>query len=264
MEAIMTNRKSIYLDCIGIKDMEEALKAAKAAGFAAVELPTIPEEKRAEVKELFKKYDLICPSIMTSGAWDNIATSHDPEVRAKSAECYKRAIDTAVYMGCDTILTVPGAVTADIKYEDALVNAKKTLDLVVPYAEEKGITLAIENVWNKFLLTPVDMANFIDSFNSEYVKSYFDIGNVVFYGFPQQWINTLGKRIKRVHIKGFYMTGFDGFKWCSLLESTIDWKAVMTELKAAGYTNWITAELGPDDRGLAGMTEDMDKIIALA
>jgi len=259
----MTNRKSIYLECIGNGTIEECLIAAKEAGFAAVELPTIEEDKRAEVKALFEKYDMICPSIMTSGAWDNIATSHDPEVRKKSAECYKRAVDTAVYMGCDTVLTVPGGVMPDITYEEALVNAKLTLDEVVPYAAERGITLAIENVWNKFLLTPADMAKFIDSFESDYVKAYFDIGNVVIYAYPQHWIKTLGKRIKRVHIKGFVLHGFDSFEWCSLLKSGIDWKAVMDELNATGYDGWVTAELGPDERGLRGITEDMDKILAL-
>jgi len=259
----MENRKSIYLECIGEGTLEERLAAAKEAGFAAVELPTINPEERAEVKALFEKYGLICPSVMTSGAWEYIATSPDPEVRAKSAECYKRAIDTAVYMGCDTILTVPGCVNAEITYEEALVNAKLTLDLVVPYAEEKGITLAIENVWNKFLITPIDMKNFIDSFNSKFVASYFDVGNIVFYGFPQHWIKTLGQRIKRIHIKGFSMNGFESFAWCQLLESTIDWKAVMDALAEAGYTSWVTAELGPDERGLKGICEDMDKILAL-
>jgi len=260
----MTNRKSIYFDCIGKGTIEERLTAAKKAGFAAVEMPSIEEGERAAAKELFKKLDLICPSIMTSGAWENIATSNDPSVREKSAQAYIKAVDTAAYMGCDTILTVPGMVTADIPYEQAFENAYKTLSIVLPHAEEKGITLAIENVWNKFLLNPRDMAAFIDQFNSEFVKSYFDIGNVVINSYPEQWIKYLGKRIKRVHIKGFFMQGFDGFKWSSLLESSINWEAVMTELKAAGYNNWITAELGPDERGLEGIAQDMDKIIALA
>lgn len=259
----MSNRKSIYLDCIGSGSVEEKLAAAKNAGFAAVEMPTIAPENRAVYKELFAKYELICPSVMTSGAWDSPATSPDPDVRAKSAECYKRAIDTAVFMGCDTILTVPGGVTPTITYETALVNAKKTLELVVPYAEEKGITMAIENVWNKFLLSPVEMVNFIDSFDSKFVGSYFDIGNIVFYGFPQHWIKSLGSRIRRVHIKGFSMKGFEGFKWCSLLESTIDWKAVKAALDEVGYQSWITAELGPDDRGLKGICDDIDDILAL-
>ena len=259
----MTNRKSIYYDCIGTGTMEERFKAAAEAGFAAVEMPTMDAEECKKAQELFAKYGLVCPSIMTSGAWDNIATSPDPEVRKKSAECYKKAIVTAKTMGCDTILTVPGGVTKEIPYEMALENAKLTLREVVPFAEENGITMAIENVWNKFLLTPIDMANFIDSFESDYVKSYFDIGNVVFYGFPQHWIRFLGKRIKRVHIKGFMMEGFSRFEWTPLLESTIDWKDVMNALNGIGYESWVTAELGPDDRGLKGITADMDQILAL-
>ena len=259
----MLNRKSIYLDCIGEGTIEEKLSAAKSAGFAAVELPTIEEDKRAEVKALFEKYDMICPSIMTSGAWNYPATSPDPEIRAKSAECYKKAIDTAVYMGCDTILTVPGGINPDISYEMAWENAPKTLSLVLPYAEEKGVTMAIENVWNKFLVSPRDMVEFIDQFKSKYVAAYFDIGNIVLFGIPQQWIMSLGKRIKRVHIKGFMMEGFSRFEWTSLPKSTIDWKAVNSALKAVGYDGWVTAELGADERGLGAIATDIDEILAL-
>lgn len=260
----MTNRKSIYLDCIGPGSTEERLAAAAAAGFAAVEMPSIPAEERAAAKALFEKYNLICPSIMTTGAWEYPATSPNAEIRGKSADCYKLAVDTAADMGCDTILTVPGAVTPEITYEMAWENAAKTLALVVPYAESKGITLAIENVWNKFLLSPREMVQFIDSFGSDYVKSYFDIGNIVVYGFPQHWIKSLGARIKRIHIKGFAMKGFEGFKWTQLLESTIDWKAVVDALKEIGYNSWVTAELSPDSRGLKGIADDMDHILALA
>ncbi|MHB1151580.1 MAG: sugar phosphate isomerase/epimerase family protein [Eubacteriales bacterium] len=260
----MINRKSIYLDCIGSGSTEEKLVAAAAAGFAAVEMPSIPENERAAVKELFKKYDLICPSIMTTGAWNYPATSPDADIRAKSADCFKLAVDTATDMGCDTILTVPGAVTPDITYEMAWENGARTLAMVVPYAEAKGITMAIENVWNKFLLSPREMVQFVDSFGSDYVKSYFDIGNIVIYGFPQHWIKSLGSRIKRVHIKGFAMKGFESFAWTQLLESTIDWKAVTSALKEIGYDGWVTAELGPDARGLKGIAEDMDHILGLA
>ncbi len=259
----MTNRKSIYLDCIGEGTMEQKLEAAKKAGFAAVELPTIEEDKRAEVKELFAKYELICPSIMTSGAWNFPATSPDPNIREKSAECYIKAIDTAVYMGCDTILTVPGGLNSEITYEIAWENAPKTLSAVLPYAKEKNVTMAIENVWNKFLISPREMVQFIDQFNSEYVAAYFDIGNIVFYGIPQHWIKSLGKRIKRVHIKGFSMSGFSGFTWSSLPQSTIDWKAVNNALKEVGYNSWITAELGPDERGLEAIAKDIDDILNL-
>lgn len=257
---MLSNRKSIYLDCIGPGTLEERLKAAAEAGFAAVELPTLLPEERQQAKALFQKYNLICPSIMTAGAWENIATSPDPAVRERSAECYKRAVDTAVDMGCDTILCVPGGVNAQISYEQALENAPKTLRLVLPYAEEKGVTLAIENVWNKFLVSPLEMTAFIDSFHSRYVASYFDIGNIAFWGIPQQWIHTLGGRIKRVHIKGFRMKDFSGFTWSNLPDSTIDWAAVRQALEDVGYDSFITAELSPDERGLAAIAEDIDRI----
>lgn len=258
------NRKSIYIGCIpGATDEEKFANAAKA-GFAAIEPSGVAtDEERAALKALYEKYNIVCPSVMTKGNWEFPASSPDPEAREKAAQCFRNAILTAKYLGADTILAVPGKVDPSMCYEDSWKYSRMTIELVIPFAAENGVVIAIENVWNKFLLTPADMAAFIDSFESDYVKAYFDIGNVVIYAYPQHWIKTLGKRIKRVHIKGFVLHGFDSFEWCSLLKSGIDWKAVMDELNATGYNGWVTAELGPDERGLSGITEDMDKILAL-
>lgn len=260
---MLKNRKSIYLDLVPGEGYEEKLKNAAEAGFAAVEAPGVDNDsERNELKALYEKYNLVCPSIMTTGAWNYPATSPDPEVRAKSAECYKNAIRTAVVLGCDTILTVPGAVTEDIDYMMAWENAHKTLEIVLPFAAENKICMAIENVWNKFLLSPREMAQFIDSFNSEWVGAYFDVGNILLYGYPQHWIKQLGSRIKKVHIKGSGHTDWVTFKWTSLLEGDINWKAVMSELKAIGFDGYLTAEL-TDDRGLKAIADDMDYILSL-
>lgn len=260
---MLKNRKSIYLDLVPGEGYEEKLKNAAEAGFAAVEAPGVDNDsERHELKALYEKYNLVCPSIMTTGAWNYPATSPDPEVRAKSAECYKNAIRTAVVLGCDTILTVPGAVTEDIDYMMAWENAHKTLEIVLPFAAENKICMAIENVWNKFLLSPREMAQFIDSFNSEWVGAYFDVGNILLYGYPQHWIKQLGSRIKKVHIKGSGHTDWVTFKWTSLLEGDINWKAVMSELKAIGFEGYLTAEL-TDDRGLKAIADDMDYILSL-
>jgi len=261
---MLQNRKSIYLDLIPGEGYEEKLKNAAEAGFAAVEAPGIEDEtERRELKALYAKYKLVCPSVMTSGAWNYPATSPDPEIRAKSAECYKTAIRTAVELGCDTILTVPGAVTEEIDYMMAWDNAHKTLESVIPFAAENKIYMAVENVWNKFLLSPREMAQFIDSFNSEWVGAYFDVGNILLYGYPQHWIKQLGSRIKKVHIKGSGHADWVTFKWTSLLEGDINWKIVMAELKAIGFEGYLTAELSPDDRGLKGIADDMDYILSL-
>lgn len=259
----MVNRKSIYLDCIDGKTREEKFANASAAGFGAIEPPSTDDvDVINELKSLYTKYGMVCPSVMTSGSWNSPATSPDPEVRSQSAEYYKIAIRTAVALGCDTILVVPGVVNDKIPYEIAWENAHKTLDMVIPYAAENKIYLAVENVWNKFLLSSREMAEFIDSFDSEWVKAYFDVGNILLYGFPQHWITALGSRIRKVHIKGFKREN-ETLIWTSLLTGDVNWQEVMKSLKAIGYDGWLTAELGSDERGMKGMADDMDYILSL-
>lgn len=260
---MLKNRKSIYLGCLSGETNEAKFIQAVEAGFAAIEAPgTDDAAELTALKALYRKYNLVCPSVMTSGAWNYPATSPDPAIRAKSAECYKVAIDTAVALECDTILVVPGVVNEKISYETAWANARDTIISVIPYAAEKKVVLAIENVWNKFLLSSREMAEFIDSFNSEWVKAYFDVGNILLYGFPQHWIRALGARIKKVHIKGFKRTG-DQLEWTSLLTGDVNWEEVMASFKAIGYDGWITAELGPDERGFKGIADDMDHILTI-
>ncbi|MCL2518440.1 MAG: sugar phosphate isomerase/epimerase [Oscillospiraceae bacterium] len=257
---MLVNRKSIYLGCLPGATDEERFANAAEAGFAAIEPPAIEDaDALAALKALYVKYNIVCPSVMSSG-WGFPASSPDPEVRAKCAENYKIAIRTAVALGTDTILVVPGVVNEAIPYETAWENARLTVASVIPYAAEMGVYLAIENVWNKFLLSSREMTEFIDSFDSEWVKAYFDVGNILLYGFPQHWIVALGARIKKIHIKGFKR---DGMQWTSLLKGDVNWQAVMDAFKTIGYDGWITAELGADERGLKGMADDMDYILSL-
>jgi hexulose-6-phosphate isomerase len=257
------NRKSIYFGFLPGESWEDKLKNAAGAGFAAVEVPGMTEEaERAKMKELFTKFGLICPSIMTSGSWQFPITSSDEEVRKKGVECIKTAIITAKSMGTDAILAVPGVVNDSICYEQAWECSIKALKTIIPYAEEQGVTIAIENVWNKFLLSPREFVDYVDGFGSSRVKAYFDVGNIVLYGFPQQWIKSLNKRIVRMHIKGFHT---NGFRWTNLLEGSIDWKAVMAACREVGYEGYLTAEqsLRPGDNGLKELADDMDTILSL-
>ena len=262
--SIMKNRKSIVLDVISAgSTVEEKLKIAKEAGFAAVEASAVEtDEERQQIAELYKKYDLVCPSIMGHGAWENPATSPDPEVRKRSAYWLRQGILTAKALGADTLLVVPGVVNADIDYETAWENSHKVINEVLPFAAENGIYLAIEEVWNKFLLSGREMAEFIDSFDSPWVKAYFDIGNILFYGYPQHWIKSLGSRIAKIHVKGFKQEGLT-LKWVQLLEGDINWKACMDQLRAIGFDGYITAELGPDERGYKGIADDLDVILSM-
>ncbi|NLE13511.1 MAG: sugar phosphate isomerase/epimerase [Clostridiales bacterium] len=257
------NRKCICIgNCPGA-NLEEKLANAKAAGFAAVEMHSLPtDEERAAAAALYKKYGLVSPSIMGTGAWQNPATSNDPEVRARSAKFFRDGILTAKALGADTLLVVPGAVNPETSYVDAWKNSREVIESVIPFAAEHKIYLGIENVWNKFLLSSREMAQYIDSFNSEWVKAYFDVGNILLYGYPQHWINELGSRIVKVHIKGFKRAN-EQLLWVNLLEGDIDWKAVMKALRNIGFNGYLCAELGADERGIKGIADDMDYILSL-
>jgi len=197
--------------------------------------------------------------IMNSGGWSTPMTSNDPEVIKKAVACVKRSIDDAAFYGANAILLVPGIVNEEINYETAMVNAKKNIKKVVKYAEEKKIYVCIENVWNKFLLSPIEFRNFVLYFKSDYVQAYFDVGNIVLYGYPQQWIITLGSLIKKVHIKGFDSATRN---FVPLLKGTINWEAVMKAFREIGYDGSFNAELGADERGYKGISDDIDVILS--
>lgn len=257
------NRKSIYFGFLPGESVEDKLRNAVAAGFAAVEVPGMTEEsERKSMKELFSQNGLICPSIMTSGSWQFPISSSDEDIRKKGVECIKTAIITAKAMDTDAILAVPGLVNDSIPYEQAWDCSIKALKTIIPFAEEQGVTIAIENVWNKFLLSPREFADYVDGFNTPNVKAYFDVGNIMLYGFPQQWIKYLGKRIVRMHIKGF---DTNGFRWTNLLEGNLNWKAVMSACREVGYEGYLTAEqsLRPGENGLKELANDMDEILSL-
>ena len=124
-------------------------------------------------------------------------------------------------------------------------NALLCVQELVPTAEKLQVGIAIENVWNKFLLSPLEMRDFIDQCESEYVGAYFDIGNIILYGYPEQWIRILGKRIRMVHAKDFRASAgnFDGF--VMLLEGNVNWPEVMAALREVGYDKAIIGEFGP-------------------
>ena len=156
------------------------------------------------------------------------------------------------WLGADAYLYVPGAVEVFflseaevIPYDVCYQRASEAISQLVPTAEKLGVTIAVENVWNKFLLSPLEMRDFIDNFDSIQVGAYFDVGNVLLTGYPEQWIRILGSRIKRVHIKDFKRSigTADGF--VDLLEGDVDFVAVKKALAEINYDSYVTAEMIP-------------------
>ena len=219
----------------------QRFELAKDAGIDGVELSTIhdaaePEARKADADAA----GIELHSIMDSLHWKCPLSSNDEETRRKGVENVRASIRCASIVGADAVLVVPGVVNEQTTYEAAMVNSRRSIQELIPEGEEAGVALCIENVWNKFLLSPLEMKEFIESFGSDCVQAYFDVGNIVLYGYPQHWIRTLGPLIKKVHVKGFNASKRD---FCWLLEGTIDWAAVMAALREVGYDGYVTAEL---------------------
>lgn len=259
-------KKGICIGSLPGGSLEEQFASAARYGFQGIEVNTLRNDAaRLEVKQLSEHFGLPIISVMNSDHWQYPLSDPDPLVVERSLVGITQSIDTAAYLGADTVLIVPAVVKPDVPYEAAWARSVQAIRKVLPLAENKRIHLAVENVWNKFLLSPLEFAAYVDEFRSEYLAAYFDVGNILLYGYPHQWIQTLGKRIKKIHIKGFdvHKTAFT-----YLTEGTVDWVSVTTALCAVGYDGYVTAEL-PIDKGnplgrLRQTSLDMDKILAYA
>lgn len=242
-------------------DIKENLKLAKEAGFEGVEITLDAEgavtldstkEEILEIKAYGESLGLEFYSLASSLYWTYNYTSENEENRKKAKEITKKQLEIASWLGCDTILVVPGAVYVPwepgeiVEYDVAYDRAYAALKELAPLAEEYKIYIGVENVWNHFLLSPLEMRNFVDSIGSDYVKSYFDAGNVLNVGFPEHWIKVLGDRIKKVHIKDSKIADAHNTTIeTGLLEGDINWPAVIDGLKKVGYDGFITAEILP-------------------
>lgn len=238
--------------------LEQCLDTASAAGFAAVE-PNFfehgvlsmdsPDGEWLQARRMAQDKGLALSSLSTGVYWAASPTSNDAATRARALELCKRQLEAAALLGVDTILVVPGSVKgADsgdaVGYDAAYERALDFIRRAEPHARSCGVAIGVENVWNKFLLSPLEMRAFVDAAGSPFVRAYFDVGNVLLYGYPEQWISILGSRIARVHVKDFRCAvgTLDGF--CDLLAGDVNFPAVMAALRAVGYDGYITAEMG--------------------
>ena len=231
----------------------ERFQIARDAGFERVECPTTPDQREAEdMKAAVEKAGLKIHSVMNMDHWRYPLSSPDPAVVEKSLDGARVSIRNAHLWGADTVLIVPAVVNAQVSYGDAYKRSQENIRKLIPLAEELRVILAIEEVWNKFLLSPLEFARYIDEFQSPWIRSYFDVGNVVLYGYPQDWIRTLGRRIVKLHIKDFSFRPEPGTdkrvaEWVALGEGDIDWKAVYSALDEIGFQGTATTELSPGD-----------------
>lgn len=251
---------------------EELLRRSRAAGFGALELNleaegpalslTTPEGRLREFRARAEAEGMALPSLSTALYWSHPLTDESPQVRAKGLEVARRQIAAAAALGAGVILIVPGLVTPDLSYEAAYGRAQEALALLAPEAAAAGVAIGVENVWNKFLLSPLEFRRFLDEIGSPAVGAYFDAGNVLVSGFPWHWIEILGPRIRRVHIKDFRVQvgTLDGF--VPLLAGDMNWGRTLGALRRAGYSGPLTAEVPPYP--LEAVSAAMDQILSLA
>jgi hexulose-6-phosphate isomerase len=236
-------KKAIYFGSLPSKlPLNERFALAKQAGLDGVEIPS-DFEKQSQVEAVVAaatEAGVKIHSVMCSSHWGLPLSATDEEVRLKGCDGVRHAINVAKWAGCDNVLVVPGVVTEDVPYGAAYELSHKSIREILPAAEEAQVKLGLENVWNKFLLSPLEMRDYIDSFKHELVRAYFDVGNILLYGYPHQWIDILAERICRIHIKDFSIAKRD---FVPLLTGDIDWPRVMNSLRGVGYNGYITAEL---------------------
>jgi hexulose-6-phosphate isomerase len=245
----------------------EKFQAAKKAGFDGVEV--MSHLNREEVLKARDVTGLMIPSVCNALHWKFLLSDHSAEIRNKGIEALKVSLEDAKAYGADTVLLVPGRVSDKVSYDECWDRTTTEIKKVIPMAEQLNIKIAIENVWNNFLLSPVEASYYVDQFESNSIGFYFDCGNILVYGWPEQWIKILGERIAKVHIKEFSRdiankqgkgAGF-GVK---LLEGNVNWPAVMNALDNIDYQGWTTIEQpgGNTSEGLKDLCDRLEKIHA--
>jgi L-ribulose-5-phosphate 3-epimerase len=262
-----TLRKSTLISMLPRdKSYAERFAIAKEAGFEAVEMQTITADaEAAEIKEASTKTGLKIHSVMNSDHWRYPLSSADPEVVSKSVKGMETSIKNAALWGADAVLLVPAVVDPATSYRDAWTRSQRVIrERLLPVARDAKIIIAVEEVWNKFLQSPLEFARYVDDFESPWVKAYFDVGNVVINAYPQDWIRTLGSRIVKIHLKDF---SFDRksqtFAFKNLGEGDIDWPEVRRALAESGYSGYVTTEIqGGDLAYLKDVSARVDRFIA--
>ncbi len=243
----------------------DKFKLLKSLGFDGVELDAPSDLDRNEVIRARDATGLPIHGVVDSVHWQQTLGDPDPAVRAAGLQGLRAALQDAHAYGATTVLLVPAVVKKEISYADAYRRSQEEIRKALPLAEELGVRIALENVWNQFLLSPLEYARYIDEFESPWIGAYFDIGNIVNYGWPEHWIRTLGPRILKLDIKEFsrkkrddegLWKGFD----VEIGDGDCDWPAVRQALADIGYEGWATAEVPGGDRNrLAEIASRMDR-----
>jgi hexulose-6-phosphate isomerase len=240
----------------------DRFKLAHDTGFEVVQAPTTPDEHAAEeMKNAAAAAKIHIDSVMNIDHWQYPLSSDDPVVVEKSLAGMRTSLHNAKLWGSNAVLLVPAVVNPHTSYRDAWTRSQNQIRTLLPLAEELKVVIAIEEVWNKFLLSPLEMLKYIGEFDSPWIKAWFDVGNVVLYGYPQDWIRTLGKNISNVHLKDFKRKE-NGYAWVNLGDGDVDWPAVRQAFADISYSGSAIAELeAGEETYLRDVSRRIDRLL---
>ena len=260
------------------ESIDSALTQTKSNGFDALELSVSSEgvintnTSKAECEIIRKKINdsgVFVDSIATGMSWGVSPTSDDESIRKQSIRLHQDAIKVASYLDCKALLFVPGVVKSPIspeivRYDRALDRLREAINQMLPIAEDLNVDLCMENVWNGFFYSPIELRDFVDSLNSDRLGIYLDIGNLIGYQqYPPHWVELLNSRIKRVQIKDF-QENFDwtgSFSFCDIGAGDVPWNETIAALNSIQYKSTIIAEMLPWDETILSRTSvAMDQI----
>jgi len=248
---------------------KEKFQLAKDVGFEGIEGQTTEDAaEESALRQASEATGMPIHSVMNMAHWQYPLSSSDPAAVERSMKGMETSIRNAAAWGANTVLLVPGVVNPQTGYADAYKRSQEQIRKLIPVAEKHKVVIAVENVWNKFLLSPLEFANYVDSFRSPWVKAYFDVGNILLYGYPQDWIRTLGKqRIAKVHLKDFHnrrnaVIRANVPEFVNLRDGDLDWKEVHKAFTEIGYQGFATVELrGGDESYLRDLSKRVDLIL---
>lgn len=255
--------------CMPRQDLETDLQHAQDTGYEAIELvfsdtgePSINASvsELAGVKAACERHGLELCSIVPTREDAGSMLSPLKSKRDKRIAILQRGLEIAEALGVDGLLLHPGALEAGTSYMDTWGNFRDALRELAPEAERCGCSIGVENVWNKFILTPLEARQFVDEVGSSAVGLYIDVANMVQYGFPEMWIHDLGHRITKVHVKDFRRRDN---AWVQLMDGDVDWPAVMRELHAIGFDGALVSEVGGDEAMERETAKRIRRIMAL-
>jgi L-ribulose-5-phosphate 3-epimerase len=240
----------------------EKLALARKCGFEGIELTSVVADLGAarELGGLARQAGVPIHSV-SYGGWQAPLSAPRPEVAEKGLAGMETALRSAKAAGADVVLLVPAVVNEEVGYAEAWERSQKNIRKLLPLAQELQVVIAVENVWNKFLLSPVEFAKYVDEFDHPWLRAYIDVGNMILFGFAQDWVRTVGKRIVRIHLKDFQR---QGYQWTNLRDGDVNWPQVRKALDEIGYRGYMTTELaGGDETYLTDLARRIDKIIAM-